>query len=317
MIKLLVYTDGKPASGGALLFAAALKKRIGAEVTVITIRSGTHATEEPPPLGTDLAIVTTEDMAILPRGLQILVAAAGILAQEGLLAPLTHINIRDVSNGHLFVGKTPSGERIAFRESFGPFIESLNREIDGNGHNLLVVSPPRRTGLRRLVAGNTTRKLALDLHTSVLVVRGGGPDSRFVVCADGSASARRQFPLLKLLLRAIRNQVDLICVTKPHESEETARAAAECLRHARNWLENCDKNGRLHLLEGDDPAGSIVETAGSDAVIVMGASLRHDVYRRMLGSLPMQVLSHTDASVLLVKLPPEADSDFFNDPFTC
>ncbi|MFZ0240013.1 MAG: universal stress protein [Desulfobacterales bacterium] len=314
MIKLLVYTDGKPAAGGALHFAAALKKRLGAELTVITIRSGTHATEEPPPLGTDVPL---ENRPVLPRGLQILIDAAAILAQEGLLEPLTHITIRDVSNGHLFVGKTPSGERIAFLESFGPFIESLNREIDQNGHNLLVVSPPRRTGLRRLVAGNTTRKLALDLHTSVLVVRGGGPDSRFVVCADGSTSARRQFPLLKLLLRAIRNQVDLICVKKPHDSEETARAATECLQHARNWLENCDKNGRLHLLEGDDPAELIVETAGGDAVIVMGASLRHDVYRRMLGSLPMQVLAQTDASVLLVKLPPEADSDFFKDPFTC
>ena len=61
----------------------------------------------------------------------------------------------------------------------------------------------------------------------------------------------------------------------------------------------------------------IVETAGRETVIVLGASLRHDVYRRMLGSLPMQILTQTNASVLLVKLPPEADSDFFKDPFSC
>ncbi|MEN8692770.1 MAG: universal stress protein, partial [Desulfobacterales bacterium] len=77
------------------------------------------------------------------------------------------------------------------------------------------------------------------------------------------------------------------------------------------------KNGRLHLLEGDNPAELIIKVAGDSAIIVMGASLRHDVYRRMLGSLPMQVLSQTESSVLLVKLPPEADSDFFKDPFTC
>jgi nucleotide-binding universal stress UspA family protein len=45
-------------------------------------------------------------------------------------------------------------------------------------------------------------------------------------------------------------------------------------------------------------------------VIVMGASLRHDVMRRMLGSLPMQVLDLTESSLLLAKLPPEtADAE--------
>jgi len=314
MIKLLVYTDGKPAAVGALRFAVELKKRLAAELAVITVRSGTHATEEPPPIGIDVSL---DNRQALPRGLQVLVAAADVLADEGLLDPQTHINIRDISNGHLFIGRTPSGERVPFCESFGHFIETLNREVDQHGYNLLVISPPRRSGLRRLVTGDTTRKLALDLHTSLLVVRNGGPDSRFLVCADGSPSARRQFPLLKLLLRAIRNQVDLVWVKRPDDGAEAARAATECLQHARNWLENCDKNGRLHLLEGDNPAELIIEAAGNNAVIVMGASLRHDVYRRMLGSLPMQVLSQTESSVLLVKLPPEADSDFFKDPFTC
>ncbi|MFY9704536.1 MAG: universal stress protein, partial [Desulfobacterales bacterium] len=187
MIKLLVYTDGKPAAASALRFAVELKKRLASELTVITVRSGTHATEEPPPVGIDIPL---ENRKALPRGLQILVEAADVLTAEGLLVPQTLINIRDISNGHLFIGRTPSGERIPFCESFGHFIETLNREVDQHGYNLLVISPPRRTGLRRLVTGDTTRRLALDLHASVLVVRGGSPDSRFLVCADGSPSAR-------------------------------------------------------------------------------------------------------------------------------
>jgi nucleotide-binding universal stress UspA family protein len=39
-------------------------------------------------------------------------------------------------------------------------------------------------------------------------------------------------------------------------------------------------------------------------VIVMGASLRHDVYRRLMGSLPLRVLARTSSSVLLAKQPP-------------
>jgi hypothetical protein len=40
---------------------------------------------------------------------------------------------------------------------------------------------------------------------------------------------------------------------------------------------------------------------------MMGASLRHDVYRQTRGSLPMRLLSCASASILLVKAPPEAD----------
>ena len=44
---------------------------------------------------------------------------------------------------------------------------------------------------------------------------------------------------------------------------------------------------------------------------------QHDVYRRMVGSLPMRVLTLSEASVLLVKLPPEANEEFLKAPFSC
>lgn len=314
MIKLLAYTDEKAGSAAALHFAAQLKKRLAADLSVITVRPGTSATEEPPPVGVEFPLT---DRKALPAGLQHLVEAVEILAQETLIEVPKSIVISEVPNGHLFVIRSPSGDRISFYECFGHFIEALNREVDKNKYDLLVISPPRRKKLQRLVVGDTTRKLALDLHTSLLVVRGGGPDSRFLVCADGSASSRRQFPLLKAVLPSVSRPVELVYVKKSDTEPETVQAAEDCLAHAVEWLGTCAKNGRVHRLEGDSPAELIVEAAGDDSVIVMGASLRHDVYRRMLGSLPMQVLSQTASSVLLVKLPPEADSYFFKDQFSC
>jgi nucleotide-binding universal stress UspA family protein len=52
-------------------------------------------------------------------------------------------------------------------------------------------------------------------------------------------------------------------------------------------------------------------------VVVMGASLKHDVHHRMRGSLPLQVLSKTESSLMLAKLPPELGIDFFKDLDTC
>ncbi len=315
MLKLLVCIDEKPTAEKALHFAAELSKRIEAKIAVITVRSGTHAVEDPPPVGVDFPLA---DRGRLPHSLQILTQAMDLLIDRGVLAATPSIKIRDIPKGHMFVCKAADGTRVPFYESFGHFIEALNKEIDEHRYDLLIAAPPQRSRLGRWMTGNTTRKLALDLHTSLLVIRDGGPDSRFLVCADGSPSSRRQFPMLKHLLPAIGPPVDLICIQRRKDDERTVKAAQACLAHAGEWLANCNKEGRLLVVESDRRAEQIIEAAGRETVIMMGASLRHDVYRLMVGSLPMQVLERSPASVLVVKLPPEAaDEAFMKEPFTC
>ncbi|UCF94063.1 MAG: universal stress protein [Desulfobacterales bacterium] len=313
-MKLLAYTDGRPNSAKALRFAAELKTRLGAELAVITVRPGTSAIETPPPLGEEIPLHRRTD---LPPGLQILAAAVDELTAGSLLDRPQAITIRELRHGHLFVCKTPSGERVPFYECFGHFTEMLNYEIDQHRYDLLIIAPPRRNRVQRVVLGDTNRKLALDLHTSVLIVRGGGPNSRFLVCSDGSASGRRPFPLLKLLLPAIRPPIELLWARRSDTALEDVQRAEECLQLAQQWLQACGKESLATQLQGDQVVDLILATAGSDAVVLMGASLRHDVIRRTRGSLPMKVLARTESSVLLAKLPPEADTGLFKDPFTC
>jgi nucleotide-binding universal stress UspA family protein len=314
MLKILVYTDGKPEAAKALRFGAELKKHLAAEMAIITVRSSTHATENPTPIGVDFPLDNRHTLSV---GLQRLIGAVDILTDESLFDPQLSINIRAGTYGHLFICTTPSGERIPFYERFGHFMEALNHVVEEHRYDLLIIAPPRRSVLWRFLLGDTTRKLALDLHTSILVVRGGNPKSRYLVCTDGSLSARRQFPLLKMLLPSIKGPLELIWARTSDASEEKIRAAEECIQHATNWLENCDKYNISRQLDGDNPTDLILEAAGGDAVIMMGASLRHDVYKRMLGSLPIKILSRTESSMILVKLPPDADKDYFKDPFTC
>ncbi|MDH3899292.1 MAG: universal stress protein [Deltaproteobacteria bacterium] len=313
-MKVLIYTDGKPASGAALRLGATLAERLDGETALLTVRAGTPATEEPPPVGVD---VPQGQWSELQPGIQILSQAMVQLSEMGFIAGQQSINIREVRSGYLFLGSTPSGSRVPFYERYGHLIELLNHEIDQHQYDLVVVAPPKRSSLGRFVAGDKARHMALELHSSVLMARGGDWDGRFLVCADGSPSARRLFPLLKQLLPAVCGPVDLIWVREPDATEEETEAGNECVQRARAWLDSCGKEGDLLLREGERPEESILEEAGGESVIVMGGSLRHDVHHRVRGSLPLQVLAKTESSVLLAKLPPEVGTDFFEELDTC
>lgn len=299
----------------ALRTAAAFAERLGAPLGVLTVRHGTHATEVSPPVGVDIPTGARE--ALSPGG-QALLGAADELTAAGLLAPLTSIKLRDVPHGRLFsANRTAGGEPMVFGEHFGNLIDELNREIDESGYNLVVISDPRRGALGRFVPMNVARRLALGLHCSFLVVRGGGPDGRFLVCADGSPSSRRIFPLFKKLLPAVRGAVDLICVQRPQPDPVEVALAEHCLRLAHGWLSRCGRETRVLQPTGAKRFKPILEAAGRDSVIVMGESHMHDVRRRTFGSLPMKVLAHTDSSFLLVKQPTDPDAEMFEDTFAC
>ena len=310
MLRVLIYTDGSPAAAAALRFGAILAERLGTAIAVITVCPGSCVIDEPPLVGQD---IPQGERNSLPTGIQILTHAMGLLTELGFLVSQPCINILEVENGYLFLASTPSGHRVPFYVSYGDLIEVLNREVAADWHSLVVIAQPRSGRFKRLVGGDIGRRLVLDLNSSVLVVRGGEMDSRFLVCVDGSLSACSEFPLLKQLLPAVLAPVDLIWVQVPRASEEEVRAGKECIREARTWLDSCGKPGALLECKGGSPLDLILKEAEDQSVIVMGASLRHDLSRRLRGSLPLEVSAWTDSTVLVVKLPPEVAADFFKE----
>jgi nucleotide-binding universal stress UspA family protein len=305
-MKLLVYSSGSPSSVKALQFAARLTRRLDGDLAVITVRSGTHATEPPPPYGRDVDLT---DRSHLPSGLQVLAHAWEVLCQEGILEREdgNAVRISELPDGHRFVGQGRDGRRIPFYVCFGSMIDTLNHEIDTLHYDLLVIASPRHGRLRNFVLGDLTRQLVLDLHTSMLFVRGGDADSRYLVCADGSAASKRQSTLLRRFLPAIGPPVEMVWVRTPGHEAAAVETAEHCLQRAQRWMEMGGKQFKILRLEGEQPADVISSAAGEKAVIFISASLRHDVYRRLKGSLTIQILARTPASVLVVKGLPEED----------
>lgn len=313
-LRLLVYSDGGPGSVKAVQFAAGMARKLSADIAVLTVRSGTHAIEPHPPFGEALDFSVPRR---LPPGLQIMAQAMDILDGEGLLDHDGTAPLRELSKGHMFVCQTAKGKRIPFYVYFGHLIDVLNHEIDRHHYDLLIIAPPRRSSLRRLVLGDTTRKLLNDVHTSLLFIRGGQPESRFLVCADGSPAAKRQFPLLRRLLPFISHPLQLIFIQTPDSDAAALREADHCLEQAGQWLNTCGIQARVARIPSEQPAQAIASTAGEDAVIVVAASLRHDLHRRLMGSMAAQLLETASASVLVVKGLPEGDPDMLEDPKVC
>ena len=313
-MKIRAVFDGKPASVAALKTAAVLADRLKAELGVVTVRSGTHATESLPPVGRDIPI---EERDRLPDGIRVLLRAADLLAEAGLMRRLASVRLRDLPHGHLFAAERTSGDAVFFAERFGHLVEELNREVDEYGCDLVVIAAPRRGALGRFAPMNVPRKLALDLNCSFLVVRGGSADSRLLVCADGSPSSRRIFPLLKQLLPAVRGRIELICAHRGLPDPKDVAQAEHCLGMARAWLERCGKEVAVSQPRGETRYKLILEAAGEDAIIVMGESHMHDVRRRTLGTLPLKVMPRTDASFLLVKNPTAPDPEMFDETYAC
>lgn len=304
MLKILVYTDGNPETAKALKIGAVLKSRLQVAMDVMTIRSGTHATEKTPLTGVDIPILRDE---VISPGMRILVNALKDLTHVNLIHQQSSVKIREISGGYLFVCNSSAGDPVHFLEKFGHIVEELNHEVAENHDNLVIASLKQRGALGSMGIGDSARSLALDLQTSVFFARGGDFKSRFLICADGSPSSKRIFPMLRILSPAIEGFITVAWVRTSKADHKEILAAKRCLDEAQNWLKTCGKEVEILELKGDRPLDVLLQQARDDSVVVMGASLKHDLVRRTLGSLPIRMLAKTKSSVLVIKRPPVGD----------
>jgi nucleotide-binding universal stress UspA family protein len=200
---------------------------------------------------------------------------------------------------------TDAGGEVTFEVHFAPPLKAIEQTVGHDGHDLLVIADPGKRGLHRVVTTNLAHRAALETMVSVLAVKGDHLDGRVVLCADGSKSARRAFPILRPLLPAVGDQVDVLGVRERRAEAIIKETCVVCAERARGWLTAAGKRSEVVIREGERAEEVILDEVGSDSLLVMGASLRSDLARRLQGSVPLRVMERGLSSVLLAKCLPE------------
>jgi nucleotide-binding universal stress UspA family protein len=175
----------------------------------------------------------------------------------------------------------------------------LDYEHDA-GIDLVVMCSHGRTGLARFALGSVAEHLLRQGTAPVLLVRPFGDPvtlEHAVVPLDGSEQAEKALQVVDQLARHVVHEVTLLHVI----------GAAEEAPEAERYLE--EVAGRLtqqHLIcrrrvEQGDPAGTIIDVAGTDKLVVLATHGRSGPMRWALGSVADRVAHGGAAAVLLVR----------------
>lgn len=307
-MRIIIYYDESELSLAALRTGARLAERLGQPFTVVTARPGTVPIEQQPSYGEDLK---RDSWETLPPGLSLLSQALVEIENMGFVEPQDKITPQEEPTGErLFFVQTLAGHSLRFTVHFDDPFDAIESEIyaQGENHTLLVIADPGKKGIHRMFTSNLAHRACLDLMTSVLAVKGEHLDETVFLCADGSSSARRAYPVLNWMLPALPGRFKVIGVTLTHAEEVLKETCEECAKRARAWLAGEDKETDLLVREGEDPAQTIIDEAGDGAIIVVGASMRSDLSKRLLGGVSMSVLENSNATVLLAKALPDEES---------
>ncbi len=295
----LAYTDGSAETAEAVRSAARLVKAGQGRLDILTVT-------DPLPFKEDQMRRTDlppEEWADLPAGLNTLVQSTlPLLVEEGLIALPETLTFKEEAGNRFSIRLTDVNDQplrlwAAYTGSFDA-ITKLNEDAD---HDIVVGSARQPGLLGRLLGKDLTSQLALNLPTSLLVVKEPvHPTTPFVLCSDGSESSKRAFGALRRLVPLLKSNIHILV----NEGQDPTGL--------HDWLAKRGRAGNIMTMpaELEDPAEEIISVIHPGQVLVLGASMRSTLSKKVQGSVPQEVIRRGSFSVLLSKeLPDMTEED--------
>ncbi|MDP6168965.1 MAG: universal stress protein [Candidatus Marinimicrobia bacterium] len=173
----------------------------------------------------------------------------------------------------------------------GEIIDELRDEVQTHEYDLTIIG------------GSGKRSMAHDLvqyiDSSIFVVNNFDLDQNYkiLLAVDDSPGTSKAVKYGVRVAQAFNNKVDLLTISNDeHFGDEYRHASARAVK----MMRRSGVEAEAHFKVGD-PVDSIVETAGQDHIIIMGASTQSPIAKFFLGSKPLNVMRNCDCPVLIVK----------------
>ena len=154
-----------------------------------------------------------------------------------------------------------------------------------------------------IIGGSSKRSLAHDfiqyIESSILIVNSFNLDKnyRILLAVDDSPGTANAVKYGVRVAQAFKIKVDLINISKDGNLKEGYNNA---IKRARKMLRRCSIDTEV-LLKIGDPVDNILNTAGDDHIIIMGASTQSPLAKFFVGSKPLDVVEKSTCPILIVK----------------
>jgi len=301
-VKFLMCTDGEEYAEAAIRFGGKLAKAIGADVSVLHVRSPISPSERVH-LTTTRKKLTEWNLEI--PGVEYLIRAREILTESGLtklasseegkLGPAFEGGVEGATELHM-VG--PRGENVRLRLREGHPVDEILEEAKVGDYDLIIVSSRgHQEGFARHFVGSTALRVADLAPCSVLIAKNIREEDNFLLCTDGSQLSEKAEIAGAEMARALEAKVTVLSVA---EEEPRREEAVRMIRRAEMILAQMGIEAEP-LVRIGQPAEEIIDEAKDHDIVVMGSSGSSAVKKFFLGSVPLKVIEYGKCPVLVVR----------------
>ena len=173
----------------------------------------------------------------------------------------------------------------------GDIIKELRDEVDAYEYDLTIIG------------GSAKRSMSHDMiqyiNSSIFVVNNFNKtiNYKILLAVDDSPGTKKAVKYGVRVAQAFGIKVQIITVNEDDNCKEANKKSSE---NASKMMRRCGVEAETKFEIGK-PADKIIEIAGEDHIIIMGASTQSPIAKFFVGSKPLNVMQNSNCPILIVK----------------
>lgn len=173
----------------------------------------------------------------------------------------------------------------------GDIIKELRDEVDAYKYDLTIIG------------GSGKRSMSHDMiqyiNSSIFVANNfdKATDYKILLAVDDSPGTSKAVKYGVRVAQAFNIKVEIITISKDKHFDEAAKKASA---NAAKMMRRCGLKSEVNFTIGQT-VDKIIERAGNDHIIIMGASTQSPLAKFFIGSKPLEVMQNSECPILIVK----------------